>query len=142
MKINQIRRKLNDSPISQRINNSYLGIIVEGANREVGEALNVLGDYAVASVAAAGALISAGARRPIQAYILGGLSALLFATAGKENELPVDAENHYAHTSKLYQMRANSEGKLVMDRLSVKEALLTKLAKKHPNFALRLILNL
>ncbi|MGV8151600.1 MAG: hypothetical protein ACP5OG_00830 [Candidatus Nanoarchaeia archaeon] len=140
MKIAQIRRKLNDSQIGQKINGSYLGILAEGANREVGDALNSLGTYAVATIATGAALL-VGRKRPLNGLALAGLSAVLYATAGMENDLPVDAENHYAHTSRLYQKRADSEGKQVMDRAPVKEALLTKLAEKHPQLALGLALN-
>ena len=137
MKTAQIRRTLNDSKIGQRINGSYLGILVEGASREASDTLNVLGNYFGAGVVGAAALIVSG-KRPLRGITLAGLSAFLCATAGMGRDLPVNAEDHYAHTSRLYREETDSSGRQVMSRISVKEALLTKLAERHLGLALGL----
>ena len=132
MTIAELRRKVNDSYIGQRINNSIPGILVEGLSRAIYDTGN--------QVKYGGMLLGAdlvSRKRPLAGLALGGMT-LVEAVADSIKE--IDPETHYSHTSPLYEMTSDVNGKNVMERVPVRDALLLRIAQYSPKTALGLTL--
>ena len=132
MTISQLRRKLNDSYIGEKVNGSIPGIIVEGLSRAVSDATNhvkYLGMILGASLV--------GRKRPLAGLALGGMT-LVEALADSAKDM--DPETHYSHKSPLYEMTTDANGENIMKRVPVQEALLKKVAEYSPKTALSIAL--
>ncbi|MBR9691563.1 hypothetical protein GOV06_02155 [Candidatus Woesearchaeota archaeon] len=132
MTISQLRRKLNDSHVGEKVNGSIPGILIEGLSRAVSDALNY--------VKYEGMILGAsliGRKRPLAGLALGGMT---FVEALVDSIKDVDPETHYSHKSPLYEMTTDSSGGKVMDRVPVQDALLKKIAQYSPETALNIAL--
>ena len=133
----KIRRKINDSDLGHKINDSIPGILVEGTARGISDTLNSLGFYAIGYGSIGAAMLSAGNPRRALPLAAVGLVSLMGAEVQPTQE---DASTHYLHKSRLYNKTKDSDGKEVMERVPLDEALLTKIGEYSPKMALGLAL--
>ncbi len=124
MSISSLRRNINDSKLGHKINDSMPGILIEGAVRGVYEVGNKLINYSISGIAFGGALLVS-KKRPLSSITLAivGVANLELSKMELENR---DIKTHYSHTSRLYQ-RSNPDGIEVMERVSLKQALVEKI---------------
>jgi hypothetical protein len=132
MKIAELRRKINDSYIGQKINGSIPGILVEGLSRAVSDGLDRIKYEAM--ILGASVL---GRKRPLDGLALG---VMTLASAMADSVKDMDPETHYSHTSPLYKKTTCADGNKVMERVPVGEALLERIAQYSPKAALNIAL--
>lgn len=137
MTLSQLRRKINDSNIGQKINNTIPGILVEGAGRGISDSISALADNAFfAGIIGADICSTVLDKRPLKwvfpVVMAGAVLCALKSTC--EN-----AETHYSHTSPLYRKRPFGLGE-TMERVPIKHALIQRLYRKEPEKAAALII--
>ena len=119
----ELRRKLNDSYVGQKVNGSVLGILFEGFNRA---AFDMMKGGSYVAMGVIGYTVD---KLSCNYTDLGGFANDLMLrdaiSGGLQETLP---QSHYSHTSRLYKPIIGANGILiVMERIPVITALRSKL---------------